>query len=86
MNTTQNKTDFFLHNSDRGQTIRFQDNQDGTMTLFYQNTLDPNEDLDSDDFPIAEARALWMKYRKGGYKKSQSYHQGKRDWNDGRDE
>lgn len=81
----KNQVEFFLHNKTTGETIQFYDNMDGTMTLSYQMTLDPNEELNDDKMTLEEGRTAWKKYRKEGFKKATSWHTCKRDWSDNRD-
>jgi hypothetical protein len=76
--------DSFLHQPE-GETVCFTANDNGTVEVTYQRTLDPNEELDSDTFTTEEARDFWRRLRAKGYREATYWHQCKRDWSENRD-
>ena len=77
--------DTFLHKEQIGVTICFSPNVDDTVTICWQRTLDPNEDLDEEVHSKEAARAYWKTKVKQGYKPATYWHQCKRDWSENRD-
>ncbi len=74
-----NTNETFLHSKRMGITICFRDNRNGTVTLSYQRTLDPNEELDDDTLSTEDARKEWKKFWSEGYRKATAWHTCKRD-------
>lgn len=65
-----------------GETICFTDNGDGTVHVQWQQTLDPDEELNDETMPTAAARSLWRAKRQAGYKVASGWHQCKRRMDD----
>jgi hypothetical protein len=74
-----NHPQHFLHNTKTGTTLCFQKNHKGEVIVYYQHTLDPNEELNDDTFTVEEARKEWKKYIAEGYRKATGWHTCKRD-------
>lgn len=67
----------FLHQPE-GETICFTENGDGTVHVQWQQTLDPDEELNDETMSTKDARAYWKQKRKEGYKVASGWHQCKR--------
>ena len=78
-----NKTSF-LHQPN-GETVAFTTSDNGTVYVQWQQTLDPNEELNDETMGVDAARTLWRDLRAKGYKVATYWHACKRDWTDNRD-
>lgn len=60
------------------QTIQFNTERSGSMTVVTKYTMDPDEDCDWQTMSKEEARTLWKAKRKEGFVPATGWHQDKR--------
>jgi hypothetical protein len=68
----------FLHSTNTGITVCFSPADDGTVSLSYQRTRDPNEDSEEDIYSAEVARFHWKRLINEGYVTTNGWHQCKR--------
>jgi hypothetical protein len=69
--------DTFL-NKPEGMTVCFSPKGDGTVYVQWQQTLDPDEELNDETMSKEAARAYWKELRGEGYKPASGWHSCKR--------
>lgn len=70
---------YFLHNPKTGCTTCFTPRDNGMVRVQWQQTLDPNEELNEEDYTKEEARKVWRQEKKEGARKATGWHTCKRD-------
>jgi hypothetical protein len=76
MNTNK---EYFLHNAKQGCTTSFCDQGNGLVLVRWQQTRDPNEELNEEHYKKGEAREMWRQYIREGATKAHGWHTCKRD-------